>query len=85
MRYIIKLDAKAFRELDSIPPKTADRILMSIKNLADNPRPPRCIKLKGRMNQYRIRIGNFRVLYMVDDGHSLVTVVHIKNRKDSYR
>ncbi len=62
MRYRVELNAIAKREFNKIELKTADRILRIIESLAENLRPHRCNKLKGRKNQYRIRIGDFRVI-----------------------
>jgi mRNA interferase RelE/StbE len=74
------------RDLDRIRDK---KTLISIKkaliDLADNTRPANSIKLYDKLGGYRIRIGNFRCCYRIDDTHKSVYVYRIKHRKDVYR
>ncbi len=60
------------------------RIVDKIYTLKDDPRPPGCEKLTGQ-DRYRLRQGQFRILYVVDDGEQTVTVVKIGHRRDVYR
>ncbi len=53
--------------------------------LAENPRPEGVVKLKGYDDEYRIRIGDYRVRYEIDDEESIVVLLHCKHRKDVYR
>jgi mRNA interferase RelE/StbE len=61
------------------------RIVDRIRALADDPRPPGCEKLAGRDDRLRVRQGDYRILYSVDDTERAVTVVRIAHRKDVYR
>jgi len=61
-----------------------DRIVKAIENLADNPRPAGYKKLSGRPG-HRIRIGDYRVLYTIEDKLLIVFIIDIGNRKDIYR
>ena len=61
-----------------------DAIVEAIKNLAHAPRPAGCVKLTSRP-EWRIRIHDYRILYVVDDGSQLVTVVAIVHRREAYR
>jgi mRNA interferase RelE/StbE len=65
--YEILLARPAERDLKHLPPEIFDRILQKIRALADEPRPPGCRKLSGSEREYRIRIGEHRVLYEVFD------------------
>lgn len=71
-------DLRAIQRPDQI------RILQKIETLADDPRPYGCKKLSGQ-ERYRIRQGNFRILYEIQDKKLIVTVVKIGNRRDVYR
>jgi mRNA interferase RelE/StbE len=83
-RLLIKESAR--RELERLGTK-ADRvrIVARIRALAENPRPPGCEKLAGFDDRFRIRQGDFRVVYLVDDAHREVTIYRIGDRKDVYR
>jgi mRNA interferase RelE/StbE len=56
-----------------------------LENLADNPRPPGCKKLKGGDKEWRIRVGDCRVVYTIDDAKSLVEVTRIRHRSEVYQ
>ena len=60
------------------------RIDRKILALADNPRPTGCKKLKGFKDQWRSRVGDWRVLYIIDDAAKLVTITRIAHRREVY-
>jgi len=62
-----------------------ERIFPSLESLAANPRPPGCKKLKGGDNEWRIRVGDYRVVYTIDDGKFLVEVTRIRHRSEVYK
>ena len=79
------LDRKTHRQLDRIDEPDLDRIAQAILGLEDDPRPPGCRKLRG-VEGWRIRIGNWRVIYHINDQEHVVTVVEIRRRReDTYR
>ena len=79
------LDRRTSRQLDRIHGPDFDRVKEAILSLEDDPRPPGCRKLRG-LDGWRIRVGNWRVLYHIDDEEKLVTVVDVKRRReDTYR
>jgi mRNA interferase RelE/StbE len=82
--YRVELTPTAKKELDQLPKKTAQRILQAIRRLVDEPRPRGCKKLAGQNNAYRIRVGDYRVIYAVFDESITVFVVRIRHRKDAY-
>ncbi len=61
-----------------------ERINAQLESLRDNPRPRGTRKLKGR-EQYRIRVGDYRILYTIDDPDNLVTINFIEHRREAYR
>jgi mRNA interferase RelE/StbE len=72
------------KDLKSIPKNDLRRILDCIAMLAENPRPPGCEKLSG-LERYRVRQGQYRIVYSIQDDELTVWVVEIGHRKDVYR
>ena len=84
MSYSILVERKALRQLQRIPPPHRERVRRAALDLAENPRPPNAKKLAGRP-AWRIRIGDYRVIYEIDDANTTVLVVVIGPRGDVYR
>lgn len=82
-RYRVELTPGAARQLRKLDPQTGRRIAGAIELLAVDPRPPASRQLRGRQG-YRVRIGDYRVIYTVDDGVLLVLVLRLGHRKDVY-
>ncbi|ASU57150.1 MULTISPECIES: type II toxin-antitoxin system RelE/ParE family toxin [Nocardiopsis] len=82
-RYAIDIKASARKELRKLDGPVRKRIVEAVANLADNPRPDGCKKLTAR-DGYRIRVGDYRVVYTVDDGQITVVVVKVGARGDVY-
>jgi len=85
MGYKVIVPKPVQKQLDRIPDKICEKILEKIINLKDNPRPHDCLKLKGFDDEYRIRIGDYRVRYEIIENESLVLLLHCKHRKDIYK
>ena len=83
--YRVALTSSAERELQGLSPQLNRRIVPRLENLADNPRPPGCKKLKGGDKEWRIRVGDCRVVYTIDDAKSLVEVTRIRHRSEVYQ
>jgi mRNA interferase RelE/StbE len=82
--YRIEIKRSAAKELEQLPPKDRQRVATRIQALASDPRPPGAEKLSGQ-ERYRVRQGDFRILYEIFDDLILVIVVKIGNRRDVYR
>ena len=82
--YAIVLSKKAQKQLDKLPDNIAEPIFDAISLLENEPRPTGCKKLQGREG-YRIRIGNYRVIYEVYDTELVIDVVTLGHRKDIYK
>jgi len=82
--YRIEIKRSAVKELEAITAKDRRRIATKIQALAGNPRPAGCEKLSGH-DKYRIRQGNYRILYTIEDDVLVVTVIKIGDRRDVYR
>jgi mRNA interferase RelE/StbE len=84
MIYAIAILRRAQRELQRLPLADYERVREAIRALAQNPRPPGCLALTGRAG-WRIRIGNYRVIYEINDVQHTVTILHVGHRRDIYR
>jgi mRNA interferase RelE/StbE len=83
-RYLVDVIPTAQKELKWLTQAVVARIYPRLENLADNPRPPGCKKLKGGESEWRIRVGDYRVIYTIDDTSRLVQVTRIRHRSEVY-
>lgn len=83
MSYTLIIDRNAQKQLDKIPPPHFNRIIRAIYALQNNPRPQGYKKLTGRLG-YRIRVGDYRVIYLIEDNEVKVFVIDIGHRKEIY-
>lgn len=84
--YKVVIKKSAAKELQDVPgKKDRQRLVERISALAENPRPAGAEKLSGARDKYRIRQGNYRVLYEIEDEVFIVHIVKIGDRKDVYR
>ncbi len=83
--YTITIKKSAAKELEALPKKKVVAITAAILQLVANPRPQGCKKLKGsHLPVWRIRIGDYRVVYLIDDVISVIDVQKVGHRKDIY-
>lgn len=73
------------KQIQDLPVADQDRVLDRIKALAEEPRPSGCEKLSGMRDAWRIRSGNYRIVYRVDDAADVVTVTRVGHRREVYR
>lgn len=85
MTYRLELRPAARRDLKRLPREMLARIDAHILALADNPRPTGAEKLKGATDTYRIRVGDYRILYEIQDTVLIVFVIRIRHRREVYR
>jgi mRNA interferase RelE/StbE len=83
--YAITFARSARRELERLERSLVQRVLLRIEELAADPRPSGCRKLQGGSDLWRIRIGDYRVVYTVNDGQRVVDVVAVRHRREVYR
>jgi mRNA interferase RelE/StbE len=84
-KYQITFARSARHELERLPINTAIRILKKIENLADEPRPHGCKKLQGPIQLWRIRVGEYRVVYKIEDKNQVIDISVIRHRSEAYR
>jgi mRNA interferase RelE/StbE len=82
--YRVVLTSSAGKELKGLSAQLNARIVPRLENLASNPRPPGCKKLKGGDHEWRIHVGDYRVVYTIDDAKLLVEVTRIRHRSEAY-
>ena len=85
-RYRVYIKRSAAKELEGVAQKSdRQRLTVRIQRLAGQPRPPGCEKLAGYEDRIRVRQGDYRVVYSIDDAHQIVTIFKIGHRRDVYR
>ncbi|MCH7847488.1 MAG: type II toxin-antitoxin system RelE/ParE family toxin [Planctomycetes bacterium] len=83
--YEVLVERRAERDLNRLPHDLFDRVIRAVKSLADNPRPQGSRKLTASENDWRIRVGDYRVLYEIDDPSQAVRVMRVRHRREAYR
>ena len=82
--YNIEWKTSAKKELRKIDKKQILKIIEAVENLASNPHPANHKKLLGTEHNFRIRIGNYRVVYFLEDDKLLIEIIRVRHRKDAY-
>ncbi len=85
MTYKIEFAKQAAKQFKALPRQEQQRLKTKIDDLEIDPRPPGVVKLSGEKNLYRIRVGNYRIIYSIQDSRLLILIVKIGHRKDVYR
>jgi mRNA interferase RelE/StbE len=83
--YRVLLERAAEKDLRRLSAEIHDSIILAIRALATNPRPPGCRKLSGSKSDWRIRIGDYRVVYEIADTIRIVRVNRVRHRREVYR
>jgi mRNA interferase RelE/StbE len=83
--YRLRVKRSAEADLDRLPGPIFDRINERILALKDEPRPPGVVKLRGSNDGWRIRVGDYRVVYQINDAEQMVVIVRVRHRKEVYR
>jgi mRNA interferase RelE/StbE len=81
----VYLEHAAEKDLKKLPGEIFQRIITHIKSLAETPRPSGCRKITGTKNDWRIRVGDYRIIYEVDDNVRVVKVLRVRDRGEAYR
>ena len=85
MPFAVVLKRSAEKEVASLDVRVQGRILEALATLAENPRPPGAQKLRGPYDLWRIRVGDYRILYRVEENVLKVYVVRVSHRREVYR
>lgn len=83
--YRVLLERGAEKDLSRLSSEIHDRVIAAIQAIANNPRPPGCRKLAGTKSDWRIRVGDYRVVYEIADQIRVVRVNRVRHRREVYR
>ena len=82
--YTVAIKPSARKELEALSDALIARLMSKMEALADDPRPPGCKKLQGFKDLWRVRVGEYRVVYVLDDKRATATVTRIAHRREVY-
>ena len=82
--YGIQIARPAEKEIQNLPRFLLQRVSQKIDQLAFNPRPAGCVKLQAARNRWRVRVGDYRIVYAIDDSQRLVDVIAVRHRREVY-
>jgi len=85
MTHRIEFAKPAIKQFKALPPQAQQRLKPKIDALSQEPRPAGMVKLSGKDDLYRIRVGNYRIIYAIEDDQLLVLVLTIGHRREVYR
>ncbi|PAX60704.1 type II toxin-antitoxin system RelE family toxin [Brunnivagina elsteri] len=85
MSYEVEITPAARRQIKKLPNDIQKQVVEQLEELAFEPRPDGVKKLAGSDDLYRVRLGKYRIIYEIQDGLLLITVVKVKNRSDVYK
>jgi mRNA interferase RelE/StbE len=85
MEYRVEVKDSAIKELARLQEVIGRRVLNTLESLVSNPRPKQCCKLVETACSYRLRVGDYRILYQIDDKSKTITVFRIAHRREVYR
>jgi mRNA interferase RelE/StbE len=83
--YTLLIKSSAERDLRRLPRAVFQRVNTKILALRDDPRPSGVIKLSGTLEGWRVRVGDYRILYQIDDNMQMITIVRVRHRREIYR
>ena len=82
--YAVEVKPPARKELEALPDDALARVVRKLETLAETPRPTGCKKLKGYKDHWRVRVGDWRVVFIIDDAAKSVSVTRIAHRREVY-
>jgi len=83
-KYQLTFARSARHDLENLDTTIVDRVFPKLEALVHQPRPPGCLKLRGIDHLWRIRVGDYRIIYSIDDLGKLVDIIHVRHRSKAY-
>jgi mRNA interferase RelE/StbE len=83
--YRIEFKSSALKELERLPRQIIPRVVAAIKGLVENPYPSGVKKLAGFERTYRVRVGDYRIMYEIYEDRLIIEIIRVKHRKDIYK
>ncbi len=84
-KWLVQLSPRAQKQLKQLPADIRNRIIKKLELLIDDPRPSGVVKMQGSLDRWRIRIGDYRVIYQLIDDKHIVIVLVVAHRRSAYR
>ena len=84
MKYVVEISAQARKQIKRMPKSEKKKILDKIDSLSNDPRPFGYKRLQYYTEYFRVRVGNYRIIYTISDGQFLVVIVEATDRRDAY-
>ena len=84
-RYTVEIARRAVKSIARLPRTEQQRVRAAIDLLTGEPRPPGCVALAGEESVYRVRVGDYRILYEIIDSRLVIHVVRVAHRREAYR
>jgi mRNA interferase RelE/StbE len=84
-QYEIVLKPSVEKDFRKLPKNIAEKVLLAIENLGIDPLPRKVTKLEGTEKTFRLRVGDYRIVYEIDSTQKLLTVLHVRHRREVYR
>ena len=84
MAYSINIKKSVEKDLRKLPTSVISRVIEAIENLKDDPYPRQSKKLKSTEKTYRLRVGNYRIIYQVDEERKEIVIYHVRHRENVY-
>ena len=85
MKYQVEWQTTALKEYAKLQPALQSRVKAAAKALEDNPRPVGSLKMAGERDLYRVRVGDYRLIYRIKDDIVLIVIVRVRHRREAYR
>jgi len=82
--YTVEVKPPARKEIETLPDNVLARVVRKLESLGATPRPAGCKKLKGYKDHWRVRVGDWRVVYIIDDAEKLISVTRVAHRREVY-
>jgi mRNA interferase RelE/StbE len=83
--YKLNIRPSVRRDISDVPKPVLKRIMSAIRALENDPLPRGTTKLKGSQDTFRVRVGEYRIIFEVDFSERIVSIIHVANRRDVYR
>jgi mRNA interferase RelE/StbE len=82
--YAVDVSRSARKEIRDLDAAVVSRVIATLRRLADDPRPPGCKKLVGSRDLWRVRVGDYRIVYRIDDARQAIEIVIVRHRSAAY-
>ncbi len=83
--FTVEVTRSAEKDIDKLPSFIINKVWIVLESLEENPFPTGCKKLKGKIDTWRVRVGDYRIVYLIEKDKIIIKIIAVKHRKDVYR